>query len=96
MLFKCLTCGAFRTGANICVLPVLTSATVLAGLAKTLVDVGLTQAASVARTAVAGEGSKAILTGSIVARVRVALVDVSLTVLPCVAWKGKKYFRNLN
>lgn len=83
--FLCLTCSAFWAGTNICVLPVLTSAAILTGLAKTFIDVGLTQAASVARTAVAGEGSKTILTGSIVARVRIALIDVSFTVLPCVA-----------
>lgn len=56
MLLKCLTRSAFWAGTNICVLPVLTSATILAGLAKTLIDVGLTQTASVAGAAVAGEG----------------------------------------
>lgn len=56
MLLKCLTRSAFWAGTNVCVLPVLTSATILAGLAKALIDVGLTQTASVARAAVAGEG----------------------------------------
>lgn len=81
---KCLTCGAFRTGADVGVLPVLASAAVLAGLAETLVDVGLTQAASVAGTAVAGEGGQAVLTSAIMAGVRVALIEISLTVLTCV------------
>lgn len=78
---KCLTSGAFRTGADVGVLPVLASAAVLAGLAETLVDVGLTQAAGVAWTAVAGEGGQAVLTGAVMAGVRVALVDISLAVL---------------
>lgn len=81
---KCLTGSAFGAGADIGVLPVLASTTVFAGLAQTLVDIGLTQAASVARAAQAGEGSQAVLTGAIMAGVRVALIDVSLTVLPCV------------
>lgn len=57
MLLKCLTCCAFGAGTDVRVLPVLTSATVLAGLAEALVDVGLTQTASVAGAAVAGKGS---------------------------------------
>lgn len=78
---KCLTSGAFWAGADVGVLPVLASAAVLTGLAETLVDVGLTQAAGVAGTAVAGEGGQAVLAGAIMAGVRVALVDISLTVL---------------
>lgn len=78
---KCLTSGAFWACADVGVLPVLASAAVLAGLAETLVDVGLTQAAGVAGTAVAGEGGQAILTGAVMAGIRVALIDISLTVL---------------
>lgn len=81
-----LTCSAFGTGTDICVLPVLASTTILAWLAQTLIDVGLTQAASVAGVAVTSEGCQAILTGAIVAGVRVAFVDVDLTVLACVTW----------
>lgn len=90
-----LTCSAFGARTNVCVLPVLAGATVLAGLAQTLIDVGLTQAAGVARMAVASEGGKAILTSAIVAGVRVAFIDVNLTVLPCVAWtrRGNKCLR---
>lgn len=80
------TCSAFGAGTNVCVLPVLTSATILAWLAQTLIDISLTQAASVARAAVAGEGGEAVFAGAIVARVRVALVDVGLTVLPGVTF----------
>lgn len=82
-----LTRGAFWAGTEVCVLPVLTNATVLTRLAQTLVDVGFTQAASVARAAVTGEGSQAILAGAIMAGIRVALVDVNLTVLPCISCK---------
>lgn len=49
------TCSAFRAGANISILSVLTSATVLAGLAETLIDIGLAQSAGVAWAAVAGK-----------------------------------------
>ena len=90
MFLKCLTCCAFGAGTNISVLPVLTSATILARLAETLVDVGLTQAAGVAGAAIAGEGGQAILTGAIVAGVGVALIDVGLTVLPCVTFTREK------
>lgn len=55
MLLKCLTCSAFGAGTNVGVLPVLTSATVFAGLAKTLIDVGLTQTAGVTGATVASE-----------------------------------------
>lgn len=78
---KCHTSGAFWADAEVGILPVLASAAVFAGLAETLVDVGLTQAASVAGTAVAAEGGEAVLAGAVVTRVRVALVDISLTVL---------------
>lgn len=96
MLLKCLTRGAFGAGTNVGVLPVLTSATVFAGLAETLIDVGLTQTAGVTGATVAGEGGQAIFTGAIMAGVRVALVDVSLTVLPCVTWRGKQYLIHLD
>lgn len=91
MLLKCLTCCAFGAGTNVGVLPVLASAAIFAGLAKTLIDVGLTQTAGVTGATVAGEGGQAVFTGAIMAGVRVALVDVSLTVLPCVTWRGKRY-----
>lgn len=55
-------------------------------MAQTLVNIGLTQSSSVARAAVTGKGGQAIFTGAIVTRVRVALVDVGLTVLTCVAF----------
>lgn len=85
-MFKCLTCSAFGAGTNIRVLPVLTGASILAGLAQTLVDVCFAQAASVAGSAVAGERGQAVLTGAIVTGVGVALIDVSFAVLPRVTW----------
>lgn len=68
----------------------MTSATILAGLAETLVDVSFTETAGVARTAVAGERGQAILTGTIVTGVRIALIDVNFTVLSCVTCSGEK------
>lgn len=85
---KCLTSGALWADAKVGVLPVLASAAIFAGLAETLIDVGLTQAASVAWTAVAGKGGQAVLTRAVVTGVRVALVDVSLTVLTRIAYRG--------
>lgn len=90
LLVKGLTCSPFRADTNISVFPVLTSATVLAGLTETLVDVSFTETARVARPAVAGERGQAILTGTIVTRVRIALIDVNFTVLSCVTCLGKK------
>lgn len=87
---KGLTCCPFWANTNISVFPVLAGATVLAGLAETLIDVGFTEAAGVARTAVAGEGGQAILTCAVVAGVGVALVDVNFTVLPCITCSGEK------
>lgn len=92
---KGLTCSPLWADANISVFPVLTSATILAGLAETLIDVSFTEAARVARTAVAGERGQAILTGTIVAGVRIALIDVNFTVLSCVTCSGEKG-RHLN
>lgn len=80
------TCGSFGTGADVGVLSVLAGSTVLAWLAQTLVDVGLTQAAGVARTAVAREGGQPVFTGAVVAGIRVALIDVYLTMLPCISF----------
>lgn len=92
---KGLTCSPFGADANISVFPVLTSATILAGLAETLIDVSFTETARVARTAVAGERGQAILTGTIVTGVRIALIDVDFTVLSCVTCSGEKG-RHLN
>lgn len=92
---KGLTCSPFGADANICVFPVLTSATILAGLAETLIDVSFTETARIARTAVAGERGQAILTGTIVTGVRIALIDVDFTVLSCVTYSGEKG-RHLN
>lgn len=80
------TCSSFGTGTDVRVLSVLAGSTILAWLAQTLIDVSLTQAASVARTTVACEGGQSIFTGAIVAGIRVTLVDVYLTVLPCIAF----------
>lgn len=52
----CLTCGALRAAADVGVLSVLAGASVPARLAQTLVNVGLTQSASVSRVAVAAKG----------------------------------------
>ena len=62
-------------------------ASVLAGLAQTLVDVAVTHAARVAGKTVAGVCGKTVLTGAIVARPREALVDVRLAVPPAVTWR---------
>lgn len=97
MSLKGLTCSPFGADTNIRVFPVLTSTTVLAGLAETLVDVSFTETACVARAAVAGERGQAILTGTIVTGVRIALIDINFTVLPCVTFSGeeqKKYESN--
>lgn len=52
-----------------------------------LIDVGLAVVARVAGPAQAGEGGHAILAGPVVAGVRIALVDIHLTVGPCVAYR---------
>lgn len=49
------TRGAFRAAANVGILAVLTGATVSAGLAQTLIDVGLTESAGVSRSTLAAE-----------------------------------------
>lgn len=85
-----LTCCPFGADATISVFPVLTGAAVFAGVAETLIDVGFTETACVARTAVAGERGQAVLTGPVVAGVRIALVDIDFTVLPCVACSGEE------
>lgn len=59
-----------------------------AGLAVALIDVGLAMVACVARLAQAGEGSDAVLAGSIVAGVGVALINVHLAVGPRVACRA--------
>lgn len=99
LLFDCvwsLTCGAFWAEAHVGVLSVLAGATVLAGLAQTLVNVSFTQASSEARVAVASKRCQSILTSAIVAGVRVAFVDVDVTVLPCVTWTQKLHFSHDN
>lgn len=90
MSVKGLTCSPFGADTNISIFPVLTSATILAGLAETLVDVSFTETACVAKTTVAGERSQAILTSTIVAGVRIAFIDVNFTVLPCVTCSGEE------
>lgn len=87
---KGLTCSPFGADTNIGVFPVLTSATILAGLAETLIDVSFTETACVARMAVAGERGQSILTGTIVTGVRIALIDIDFTVLPCVTCSGEE------
>lgn len=80
--------SAFGTVADVQVLPVLTCASVSTRLAQTLIDVGLTEASSVARFAEAAEGGQAVHTGAVVTRRRVALIDVRLTVFSCVAFSA--------
>lgn len=53
-------------------------------MAVALIDVGLTVMACVAWLAQAGKGGHTILTGTIVAGVRVTLVNVHFAVGPCV------------
>lgn len=81
-----LTCGSLRAAADVGVLSVLAGASILARLAQTLVDVGLTQPASESRVTLATEGGQAIDAGAVVAGVRVTLIDVILTVSPGVSW----------
>lgn len=50
------------------------------------VNVGFTVMACVARLAEAGKGGHAILAGTIVAGVRVTLINVHLAVGPCVTF----------
>lgn len=57
-----------------------------ARLAVALIDVGLTVMACVAWLAQAGKGGHTILTGTIVAGVRVTLVNVHFAVGPCVTF----------
>lgn len=90
MWVKGLTCCAFGANTNISVFPVLAGATILAGLAETLINVGFTEAAGEARTAEAGEGGQAVLTCAVVTGVGLALVDVNFTVLSCVTCSGEK------
>lgn len=81
------TCGALGAAAEVGILSVLAGASVSARLAQTLVDVGLAQSAGVPRVALAAEGRQAIDAGAVVARVRVTLVDVCLTVPARVTWQ---------
>lgn len=74
------TCGAFSAATNVGILTVLTGATISAGLAQALIDVGLTESACVSRFTLAAERCQTIDAGTVVARVRVALVDICLTV----------------
>lgn len=85
-LIGLLTLCAFRTAADVGVCAVLACASVPAGLAQTLVDVGLAQTTGVSGCAVAAEGGQAVLAGAVVAGVRGALVDFCLTVLSSVTW----------
>lgn len=78
--------GAFGAYAEVGVLPVLAGAPVLTGLTLAFVDVGLAQAAGVARPAVAGERGQTVLTGPVVTGVRVALVYVRFAVKTSVAF----------
>lgn len=80
--------SAFGAVANVEILPVLTSASISAGLTQTLVDVGLTEASGVARFTEAAEGGQAIDTGPIVTRRRVALIHVRLTMFACVSFSA--------
>lgn len=75
-----LTCGPLEAQAVVGVVPVLAGPPVSAGLALALIDVDVAAVARVAGLADAGEGSDAVLAGPIVARVRVALINVNLTV----------------
>lgn len=74
------TCGAFSAATNVGILTVLTGATISAGLAQALIDVGLTESACVSRFTLAAERCQTIDAGPVVARVRVAFVDICLTV----------------
>lgn len=78
-----LTCGPFEADAVVGVVPVLAGAPIFAGLALALVDVDVAAVARVAGLAEAGEGGDAVLAGPVVARVRVTLIDVNLTVSTC-------------
>lgn len=78
--FFLVTCGAFSAATNVGILTVLTGATISAGLAQALIDVGLTESACVSRFTLAAERCQTIDAGTVVARVRVAFVDICLTV----------------
>ncbi len=89
-----ITCGALGAAADVGVLFVLAGASIPARLTKTLVDVGLAQTASVSRVAVAAEGGQAVDAGTVVAWVRVALVDVRFTVPPRVTCQRSCFILN--
>lgn len=57
--------GSLRAAADVRVLSILAGPSVPAGLAQTLVDVGLTQPASVPRVAVTAEGGQAVDAGAV-------------------------------
>lgn len=78
-IFFFVTCGAFSAATNVGILTVLTGATISTGLAKTLIDVGLTESACVSRFTLAAKRGQTIDAGTVVARVRVAFVDICLT-----------------
>lgn len=80
------TCGPLEAEAEVGIVAVLAGASMAAGLAMALIDVGLTVVACVAWLAEAGEGGNTVLTGAIMTGVRVTLVNVHLTVGPCVTW----------
>lgn len=88
----CVTCGALGADAEVGVLSVLAGASVSARLAQTFVDVGLTQPAGVSGLAVAAEGGQAVHAGTVVAWVRVTLIDVRVTVPPRVTCQKKFIF----
>lgn len=73
-------CCSFEAQAVVAIVPVLTDPTILAWLTLALVDVDVTAAASIARLTVTCESGEAVPAGPIVARIRVALIDVRLTV----------------
>lgn len=74
-------CSSFGAGTNIGVFSVLTCSTILTRLAKAFIYVCLTQAASITRTTIASKGGQSIFTCSIMAGIRVALIDIDLTML---------------
>lgn len=85
-LYLFVTCGAFSADTNVGILTVLTGAAISAGLAKTLIDVGLTESACVSRFTLAAKRCQTINAGAVVARVWVAFVNICLTVSAAVTW----------
>lgn len=81
-------CGSFGARTNIGVFSVLTCSAILTGQAEAFIYVCLAQAAGVARTTIAGKGGQPILACSIMAGVRVALIDIDLTMLSRVTFSA--------